>query len=44
MIQIMHQFDANCIEFQRYFKAHLQQFSEPSDYHYIATQPKSAIN
>jgi len=27
MIQIMHQFDANYIEFQRYFKAHLQQFS-----------------
>jgi len=27
MMQIVHQFDANYNEFQRYFKAHLQQFS-----------------
>jgi len=27
MIQIVHQFDANYNEYQRYFKAHLQQFS-----------------
>jgi len=27
MIQIVHQFDANYNEFQRYFKAHLQQSS-----------------